>query len=146
MASEDVAISAPKEGTVLAKSSLKSHNDDTSAAPEDMSGSEILRLLGGPSDTELRKPRSNFGTSSVTSTVVSDPETRAAQSNDNIAEDEAVQETDRTPRDATTSTLDAKPEDFMGSVEFWDVWRRRQKKACEEEGKCSCFEGIGSMF
>jgi len=35
---------------------------------------------------------------------------------------------------------------FIGSVEFWKTWNQRKKKGCKEEGACTCFEGVGSVF
>jgi len=40
-------------------------------------------------------------------------------------------------------TVDA---DFVGSVDFWKTWNQRRRKGCDEQGKCTCFEGVGSLF
>ena len=39
------------------------------------------------------------------------------------------------------------PSDEMADpVEFWKSWNQRRAKKCNEEGKCTCFEGVGSVF
>jgi len=145
MASEDVAVTTLKKSTELARSNSKSTQENTVSIPEGTSASEILRLLGAPSNEEIRKPRTNFEAVSVNPSTESSTETSVANPNLITDEDSTVQAMDDNHGNSS-STSEERPEDFMGSVEFWDVWRRRKKKACEEVGICTCFEGIGSMF
>jgi hypothetical protein len=47
-------------------------------------------------------------------------------------------------------SVEEEEEDIMNSdlglVEYWKTWNQRRRKKCKETGKCTCFEGVGSVF
>jgi hypothetical protein len=48
--------------------------------------------------------------------------------------------------DAGIAVEDEGPTSFEGSIDFWKTGNKRKMKFCREEGACTCFEGVGSLF
>jgi hypothetical protein len=142
-----------KVGSTVGRHEL--HRDAACTISTATNVSDAMRLLGAPQslllssisarDVEVRMALAPRGASSTDPSAEYSAERAAAEPASESAAERAAEFSAGVP-DVAGPPTKGTPEDFMGSLEFWDVWRRRKKLTCNEVGKCTCFEGVGSMF